>query len=172
MRAPRSSCSDKSGVVFKTPDNYEPPAKRFRRLPRTAWPPLSWNLRDSAELPSLTPSVRIDIIRLSRGSVADAVLLPERLRGPVAPSAAAMPLSPAPAFLNADNMPDTPADINQDLDGRHAAQLAALQSNRMGRALAALLAGIRSTRPYTLLRLGPHVDDEGGNYLRFNPSFM
>jgi hypothetical protein len=83
-----------------------------------------------------------------------------------------MPLSPAPAFLNADNMPDTPADINQDLDGRHAAQLAALQSNRMGRALAALLAGIRSTRPYTLLRLGPHVDDEGGNYLRFNPSFM
>lgn len=71
-----------------------------RRFPSHSDPPLSRNLRDSAAC-GLSPSVR----RLPAGFpevlTPCAVLLPERFRGPVAPSATGLPLF-SPALGHAD----------------------------------------------------------------------
>ena len=82
-------------------------------------PPLSRNLRDSGrrrDQASLTPSVRQALGRPAfQRSLPAAVLVPERFRGPVAPSAAERPsgqaqgqapLSPAPGGWDSPRMPD------------------------------------------------------------------
>src|SRR5579859_5840677 len=119
MRAPRARCHASSGVVFKAfgvgssgsafsingpLHKGHPPAIGADGVD----PPLSRYLKDSGRCAPLTSSVRL-ACSMPAGfpEIPDpaAVLLPERFRGPVAPSAAEQPsgqtrerapLSPAP----------------------------------------------------------------------------
>ena len=89
----------------RSPRKAMPPAK-CRRLD----PPLSRNLRDSG-LVSLTPSVRHALLRVTafqRSLCPARSLLPERFRGPVAPSATGTrPLSPAPGGWDGGTLPES-----------------------------------------------------------------
>src|SRR5690242_21486417 len=111
MRAPRARCHASSGVVFKvfgvgssgSAFSITGPLRKGHPPAICADgtdPPLSRYLKDSGRRASLTSSVR-QACGTPAGfpEIPDpaAVLLPERFRGPVAPSAAdSGPLSPAP----------------------------------------------------------------------------
>src|SRR5438045_140734 len=101
MRPPSERCSPPSGVSRSDSVSATgPPAAASRRELLVRGPPLSGDLRDSAPwLQGLTPSVpRPHRPQAFQRPLPRAALLPERFRGPVAPSAETVPVRDHPSL--------------------------------------------------------------------------